>query len=509
MPQVREIELKLAINPADAAAFRMLHLLRQKVIDAPKRRKVFNTYFDTAELALKQHGVALRLRKIGGKWLQTLKTAGTATGGLHQRGEWEYPLRVPQLDLALFAQTPLAKLPGSNQLHLTLQPAFTTNFYRTTWQIEVSPGQRVEVALDQGVIRCGESESVISEVEIELLEGSPVAVFDLATSLLDHIALIPEMRSKAERGYRLFQPEPLTARHPCSIQLKRKWSPHQAMFTIVADSLTHFDGNVEGAIASDDPEYIHQLRVALRRLHSAMRIFKPADAGSIDEELKWLAATLGNARDWDVLVTETLPALLTAYSNASFASEIIDAAKKGQLGARKGARVALVSKRYALLAMSIGRWSRGAADLTLSAVPPVDLVIPRETGAEKKLTEFASREIRRRHRRLLRSIVPLAEQPSEARHQVRIDAKRLRYAVDFFACIFDKKRVARYLKILEKIQEGLGETNDDAVAMALLEELATSESFNSFAKGWFAARARAKLAGMGKDFSDLKSVRRF
>jgi len=510
MLQDREIELKLAIDPADAAAFRRLPMMRKQTIDAPKRRKVFNVYFDTPELALKQHGIALRLRKMGGKWLQTLKTAGTAVGGLHQRGEWEHPLCVPQLDLSLLAGTPLAKLSGSKKLHLTLQPAFTTDFYRTTWQIEVTPGQRVEVALDQGIIRCGESESAISEVEIELREGSPAAVFDMASSLVEHIALRPETRSKAERGYRLFHPEPMVARRAVGVELKRKWSPLEAMLAIVAACLTQFDANVEGALASDDPEYIHQLRVSLRRLRSAMRIFKPADAGAIGDGLKWLAATLGSARDWDVLVTTTLPTLLAGYGDASFASEIMGTAQKRQVAAREAARAALVSTRQALLAMSVGRWVSVAGELALLPAPAAEDGRTFQADAERNLTEFASHEIRRHHRRVLRvSMVPLAEQSAEARHQVRIEAKRLRYAVDFFATIFDKKRVAQYLKILGEIQDGLGETNDGAVAMTIIEALAPPAAFKDFAKGWFAARAHAELAGMEVHFSALRSVKRF
>ena len=179
MDKNSEIEIKLSINPNDAAPFRRLPLLREKSIVGPTRRKVVNVYFDTPDLALEQRGMALRLRKLGGKWLQTLKTAGNATGGLHQRGEWEYPLRAPQLDLSLFRETPLAAVPQSKKLHLSLKQAFTTEFNRTIWRVEIAPGQQVEVALDQGVIRCGESELPISEIEIELCEGSAAAVFDV------------------------------------------------------------------------------------------------------------------------------------------------------------------------------------------------------------------------------------------------------------------------------------------------------------------------------------------
>ncbi len=327
MANESEIELKLAIRPGDAAAFRRLALLRENCIAGPTRRKVFNTYFDTTGLVLKQHAMALRLRKDGSNWLQTLKTAGVATGGLHKRGEWEHSLRIPQLDLSLFRETPLAALAQSKALHLTLKPAFTTEFHRTTWCLEMSPGERVEVALDQGVVRCGKRESIISEVEIELLEGSTATVFDLALALLGEIALAPEILSKAERGYRLFRPASPAPLRAEAIELKRNWPPHQAMSAIIAGAVGHFGANVEGAIASDDPEYVHQLRVALRRLRFAIRIFRPTNAEPIVTELKWLTAVLGDARDWDVLVTKTLPALLEAGGDQAIGMGLLSAAK--------------------------------------------------------------------------------------------------------------------------------------------------------------------------------------
>lgn len=508
MDKNSEIELKLAIDPLDAAAFRRLPLLREKNLDRPKRRKVFNTYFDTPDLLLKQNAMALRLRKMGGKWLQTLKTAGTVTGGLRDHGEWEYPLQAPQLDLSLFRETPLVALAGSKQLHLTLKPVFTTEFYRTTWRVKTAPGQQVEVALDQGVLRCGESEAAISEVEIELLEGNAAAVFDVTTALASLIALRPESLSKAERGYRLFRPEPLEARRASAIELKRKWTPQQALQTIVASSLAHYVANVDGALNSDAPEYIHQLRVAMRRLRSALRTFKAANAETISAEVKWLAGALGDARDWDVLLMGNLPVLLDVFGDPNLTKTLMAAATQRQSDGRKSARVALASPRATLLVLAIARWVTVPGELTLL---PARKVTVADAGDARtvKLTQFASQGIRQRHRRLLRDSAALTELTPEARHQVRIDAKRLRYLVDFFSSLFSKTRVERYEKILGRIQDLLGETNDDVIAMAHIESLSPPERFIEFARGWFAARTSANLAGMDPLIADLHDAKHF
>ena len=509
MPKEREIELKLAIQPADVAAFRRLPLLREKCIGEPKRRRVFNVYFDTPAMALHECAMALRLRKTDGRWLQTLKTAGLTTSGLHQRGEWEFSLRAPQLDLALFRETPLAALPESREMHLTLKPVFTTDFYRTTWLIEFAPGQRVEVALDQGTVRCGDHQSVICEVEIELIEGGATVVFDVALALAGQIDLQPDTLSKAERGYRLFRHEPLVPQRARTVELKRKWSAQQAMQSIVGACLCHLDANVDGALASDDLEYIHQLRVALRRLRSAIRIFRPAQAEQITAELKWLTTEMGGARDWDVLILQTLPALLDGYGEPQLGGELMRSAVVRQSDARTAARAALASTRACILRLSLARWVSDPGQLTLLPVAHVGDGDAVQGPGLQKLRGFASREIRRRQRHLLRANGALAGLSAEARHRIRIDTKKLRYAVEFFACIFDNHRVTRYAKILEDIQDLLGEANDGHVAMRLVTTLTPPERFSDFARGWFAARARSTLEVVDVRLDELRKAKPF
>lgn len=512
-----EIELKLAVDGTDLPSLRRHPLLRQKAIEGPLRRKVFSLYFDTPGLTLRQRRMALRMRKTGGKWLQTLKTTGSSTGGLHQRGEWEFALRTPVLDLSLFSETPLAGVPNRKNLHLALKPVFSTGFYRTTWLVELAPGQRVEVALDQGVIRSDTREAPICEVEIELVEGSATAVFDVALVLFEHISLRPDILTKAERGYRLFQSESLAPHKADIIKLNESWPPRQALRVIAAGCLDHFEANVEGALAGNDPEFIHQLRVALRRLRSALRVFKPAAQVRFAAELKWLTGVLGEARDWDVLVAETLPPLLKNYGDAALEKKLLAAAKRRQRVSRATARAALVSRREAQLVIELARWL-GAQDESVPVTKPAASAAVKQAGAEElpaestplnELPDFASREIRRRHRRLLHDSVALAILDPGARHQVRIDAKRLRYAVDFFATLFGKRRTGPYLKTLSAIQDVLGQANDAASAERLIESLVPPEGLIHFAKGWFAARTLANLTDIHGHFSTLKKSQHF
>lgn len=511
-----EIELKLSIAPDDVSALRRLVLLREKCIAGPTRRKVFNVYFDTPEQLLRQQGMALRLRRTGGRWLQTLKTAGVASGPIFARGEWEQRLPGPQLDLSLLRGTPLAGLPDSGQLHLSLKPAFTTIFDRTTWLIEMSPGQQVEIALDRGTIQCGKKALVISEVEIELVTGSAATVFDVAGHLLEHIPLRPDTISKAGRGYQLFHPQPLKPVYAKPVKLKHKWRVDEAMQAIVAACLAHFAANIDGARETNDPEYVHQMRVALRRLRSAMHVFRPADAAHVKAELKWLTTILGEARDWDVLGAVTLPALIKGFDDANTTRVVLAAAKQKQTAARAAMRAALVSPRHAGLMLALGRWAGVPGSFTLlqDVVPtdhPHNLHNAGSSDDEARpgLAAFAAAKIYRRRHRLLRDAAALRDLSAVARHQVRIDAKRLRYAVDFFASLFDHGRTRRFIKTLGRLQDILGAANDANVAISLIKRISPSDRFTDFTDGWFAAVTHIELADVDQHIGELKRLKPF
>ncbi|MFN5028733.1 MAG: CHAD domain-containing protein [Burkholderiales bacterium] len=510
-----EIELKLAIAPGDVSALRQSALLREKCISGPARRKVFNIYFDTAEQALRQNGMALRLRRSGGQWSQTLKTAGVASGALSARGEWEEVLPGPQLDLSLLRETPLAKLAGRDRLHLTLMPVFTTVFNRTIWLIEFSPGQRVEIALDQGNVRCGEKSLAISEVEIELVEGSTVAVFDAAETLLEHTAFRPDNASKASRGYQLLNAPPLAPAYATPVKLKRKWRVDQAMQVIVSACLAHFAANVDGALTTDDPEYIHQMRVALRRLRSAIHLLRPADAGYIGGELRWLTNVLGQARDWDVLMANTLPLLIDGYADADAADAVMRSARESRDIARAAVRVALRSRRYARLHLALGRLASVPGTFTrlTSEVPTADDA-QRDLGSKPPrdrralcIAGFAAAEIRRRRHHLLRRAAAMTQLSPAELHRVRIDAKRLRYTIDHFASLFDDKRIKQHVKTLARLQDLLGTANDAVVASVLIKSIAPTERFMHFADGWLSAIRHIELAEIERHIRDLKGLK--
>ncbi|HSH57573.1 MAG TPA: CYTH domain-containing protein [Halomonas sp.] len=197
----QEIELKLALGPEGPGALRRHPLLSEA---SPHTALLGNTYFDTARGELEAARMALRLRRIDGRLLQTVKTRGEGGGGLSRRGEWEWQVPGPGLDLAGLEGLPPAEL--DEDVLTRLEARFTTNFRRETWHLE-QHGARIELALDEGEISAAGRHVAIRELELELEEGDPAALWSLAETLAERVALRPSDTSKAARGGALLSGE--------------------------------------------------------------------------------------------------------------------------------------------------------------------------------------------------------------------------------------------------------------------------------------------------------------
>ncbi|MDP1705100.1 MAG: CYTH domain-containing protein, partial [Sulfurimicrobium sp.] len=151
-----EIELKLLINPMDIDRLRRHPLLKAHAAGRARSRNLLSIYFDTPDLTLRQQRVALRVRRIGAHWVQTVKGGGGVRAGLHQRGEWEDEVAQDRPDLTKISEPFLLKLFSSAAVRDRLTAVFTTEFKRTTWQLQWDNGDAVELALDQGEVKSGD-----------------------------------------------------------------------------------------------------------------------------------------------------------------------------------------------------------------------------------------------------------------------------------------------------------------------------------------------------------------
>lgn len=201
----REIKLALPPGQADAADRFFTGIAGAAGRDVP----LANIYFDTPSLALSRAKIALRLRKTPDGWVQTLKAAGTAQGGLHSRHEWETQVASEALDFGALAtacddESALSALRASAT---ELGERFRTHFVRRLWRLELD-GACIEAAIDRGEVTAsvdGQTRrDAISEIELELLSGDEAALHALAEKLSAAVpGLTPENVNKAQRGYRL------------------------------------------------------------------------------------------------------------------------------------------------------------------------------------------------------------------------------------------------------------------------------------------------------------------
>lgn len=491
----RETELKLVLAPGEGARLPASPLLA----GVEARRSRFSAiYFDTPTRELSRHGLGLRLRREGRHWRITLKAAGESAAGLHQRPEWEYPVPGPVLDLARFSGTPLAALPGAATLHERLAPILATEFRRTRWELAPRPGSRIEVALDEGRIVARGRESPVEEIEIEVLEGPVAPAFDLAEALAAKVAMRPEPASKLVRGLRLATAARQRPEHATHESIANAPDAREAARRIAAACLAHAQANEGGVLESSDIEFVHQLRVAFRRLRSALRLFRralqPGEDAAFAEDLRWVAGLLGRCRDWDVFVTETLPPLVAAQADAAGGRALLARARARQREARREAREALASARYGLAMVRLARW------ISAPAEPP--------EGVEP-LKDFASRRLRKGSRAVSEGSAAFATLDAAARHRLRIAVKRQRYAVEFLGSLFRAEPVRRHVRALSRVQDSLGLANDCANALAHVRELSPSPAFLEFARGWFAAREAAGVEAAGTALAAAAEQKRF
>lgn len=490
-----EIELKLTIDPVHAAHLRRHAVLESLAQSKPRRQKLHSIYFDTPELDLLRAGITLRLRRVGGRWVQTVKGGGSAEGGLHQRDEWEWPVRGGEPEPAPNTAPGLAGL-LTPELLARLRPLFVTEFWRTAWQLRTAQGAEIELALDQGEVRAGDRHQPISEVELELKAGEAASLFEVALATQEQVPLQVEDLSKAQRGYLLCSGETPPPRTAQSVALAPEMQVVQAFQRIARECLAQLQGNVAGL--GQDPEYLHQARVAVRRLRSALGLFGtmlPEVRAEVVEELRWLMGCLGPARDWDVFVTQTLPPIAEQLpGNRALARLQADAAELRDVR-RQTALEAVLSQCYTRLVLTFG------LQLARQAKPPGDPV---------SLGEFAMQTLTRQHKHVRRRGRHHATLSQAKRHALRIAAKKLRYAAEFFAVIYPPKRARPYLAALAALQDVLGALNDAAVTQRLLAELPTPRGQAAgIVSGWIACTSRERLQQLNKAWRNFTRQKMF
>lgn len=505
-----ETELKLRVPPEAVRRLSAHPLLKGS---APAvLRKLRGIYFDTPEFDLWRQGVVLRVRREGRRWVQAVKGGGTVQAGLHQRLEAETEVAGPRPDCATITDGRLAEILASPELRAQLKPVFVTEFRRRSRLITLDSEAIVEASLDRGEIRGGNTVEAVSELELELKSGQPSQLFEFALKLLESVPLRVENRSKAERGHALVQGEQAVPVKAVTAALAADMSVSDAFKTIVRVTLHHLQSNERGVLEGTDPEYLHQMRVALRRLRSAFNVFATvlpgAATGPLVTEFKWLARALGPARDWDVFMMETLPPIRERFSGHASLAHLVHECDRLRRAASRKARRAVASRRYQRLMLRLGGWL-ASEEWFKQADGPTRAALPEPvTAFAAVVLEAHYMQVRKRGRRLNR-------RSAAELHRLRIAVKKLRYAGDFFTALFDAKRVRDMLSHLARLQAILGSMNDAAAVETLVRATIGIRSEQPLAEargivlGWSHGRALALRRELRPAWKAFRAAEKF
>ena len=491
---MEEVELKFQV-PVSA----------RQIVDAAvagssrgRRLHLQAAYFDTPGAALAAAGLAFRLRKEGRVWVQTLK--GTLPGGDGMIRAEHNVLRPdagatrPAIEPALHAESAVGALllQTLQAAEGSLMPVMGTDIWRRARTVRVAGGV-VELAFDVGVIEAGVSmpprRLAVCELEIELKQGHPQAVVNAAQRWVARHGLWLDTRSKAELGHLLARDDAMAEpRRADRVLLGRNMTPAVALDEVLRSCLVQISVNASQiASGRHAPEHVHQLRVGLRRLRVGLRFFDgKALGGAIDaasrDALLEDAATwfrqLGQARDRAAVGEPLAQALARAWAAAgqpglppslpAAAGEVDPTGLVRQIGAQR------------LLLSLIARVHRSTSE-------PGECV----PDTEPTLLQGVTRRLDRWHRQVRDDVRAFDTLDDEGCHRLRKRVKRLRYAVEFTAQLYDARAVRAYLKTLRALQERLGVLNDTVVGAAWYAAMASTDARALFAVGWLAAQKEA------------------
>jgi inorganic triphosphatase YgiF len=462
-----ETELKLALAPSVAESVLTVPVLTRNRAGKPKSRRLVSTYYDTPEKDLARRGVTLRVRQADDERIQTLKSAG-GSGVANSRGEWEWPVERSTPDLGLLKDAAIANL-LADVSEDRLEPILVTDVVRTTQDLEVD-GDLVEAALDLGSIVAGEAKQDIGELELELRQGTPGSLYRLALELNSAVPFDIEVESKAARGFRLKEGLPPQASKPSPIRLKSDDTAIEALGAIMRETLGHLLTNQPAALAGD-PEGVHQVRIAVRRSRSALRLFSPHleqhATRLFEDELRRAGRTIGEARDWDVFCDEILAQVSETAEARKCAAMIRAPAEARRASAHERCERQLQDPSFRALVLGLAAWieeGRKNSDQVGDKALKRDI----KDIAEKLLDGLDAKAMKRG-----RAVRPDAE--AAELHPLRKSLKKLRYSVEFLQSIYRPKKAKRFLRRLKKLQDALGEINDAAMATRLAESLAADK----------------------------------
>lgn len=496
MAHSREIEVKLELPANDIGRLTRSQFMRAAAgASRPSTKSLVSVYFDTPKQALRKRGLSLRVRRIDGRFVQTVKQNGPRSNSLFARGEWESGIAGNEPDLDAARGTALEPLIGK-KLRRELRPVFETRVHRQVYPIARGDSE-IEITLDRGNIRAASQSLPLIEVELELKQGDTAALFAVARALAKESSARLGLSSKAERGYALIDGNKAGAVKAGPIDLAPDVDQRTA-FQIIARACLHQLLANEAALQDDTPGAVHEMRVAIRRLRAAISLFSQMLAGQQTEamksKLKWIASELGPARELDVFVERVVKRVEADGPAGVGWHSVSRNIRRRRRRAFGSVEAAVASARYRDIVLDASEWIE-AGDWTKNMDDFVRAL------RERPIAAAAAEELRRRCKKIRKQGARMAELDQRRRHKLRINVKKLRYAADFFAGAFPGRKCARrrkkFIAKLKTMQDALGDLNDILVHEGLSKGMIETNGRDSGprARGVEMAFAAGRLSG--------------
>jgi inorganic triphosphatase YgiF len=497
-----EIELKFQLSPEHRAVLEASDALAGS--PASELHQV-TTYFDTPDAVLHAAGFTLRVRSVGGRFIQTVKSRDGDIGLAGNRNEWEWTVVGEGPDLSRLNDVP--RLAGLvSDITDRLEPMFVTDVRRTVRSIVCRDGCVVEVAIDVGTIAASEASELISELELELKAGPSGPLYLLASVLQATAPMWLSTDSKATRGRHLRTGETPAIRLATCPKLNGDSDALVGFGQIMSAALGHLTANI-GATLRGDPEGLHQMRIGLRAARATLALFAPSldssCVGRLDGELQTVCRAFGVARDWDVFCLETLPAAARDLPAARL-FDLDQVAKIARAEAHRVIADLIRGPGFSGTLLSLALWAEAVAD-----VPTVPAVAARRRLANlaPHLLDRVARKTAKRGRHVTRlSPVRL--------HRFRKALDRLCDDTVVLAALFPHHRVRAYRARCVALQAILGAANDAVVAKMLCASMLEgtrpdlAEPVEAFLV-WNTTRRTAALAGLRSATRDFRDTEPF
>lgn len=450
-----DVELKLALSPKQLARLRSHALLRGYMRPGSNRTKLVKTYYDTPNLLLRENSIILGLERSGERQMQTVGATGAATPVTATEVNGDGP------DVTQIPDRRWRKLLANGGRDGKLAPVFTTEVERNRVPLQVNDSM-IDLALEVGHIRANGREQPICEARLALVAGQPERLYQLALDLHDAVPFHVEHRDKVVRGYSLLADDRPVAVKASEVSFGPDATVGTAFCALARAGFAHLCGNEDAVLRSGNPEAVHQMRVAVRRMRALLAAFHSVldteAAQFLRTELTWLQRQLGPARDWDVFLHSTLEPLAAGVREEPSLDELRRSVEDARHEAYVVARDTLRDRRYTRLLLRFQLW--------LGSVPWEGKAAP--AHLKQPMIAFAETILEKRHRKLEKLGSCFAELGESEMHEVRLRAKKLRYATEFFRPLYPPKFTRKFIRTLIEIQDTLGSLHDAIVGRELL-----------------------------------------